>query len=1027
MKVILKCKWFVIVAWVALLVGLAITSPDMGKLIREKGQITLPDYASSSMATEILKEHEPESDTDTFLSILVLHDEEGIDEEEATSIINDLKDSKDELGITSITSFLDGEEVKNQTLSEDGKTSMILIESGLGDREVSEVKDDLNKHLDSTDMEHYLTGDMFINEDLIVSAENGVKKSEALTIIFIFTVLIIVFRSVVTPLIPLITVGMAYISSYAIVGFLVDNFNFPLSSFTQQFIMAILFGIGTDYCILLFSRFKEEIPQSETIDEAIIKTYKTAGTTVFYSAIAVLIGFAAIGFSDFSVYKSSTGVAIGVAMLILALLTIIPVLMSLLGQKLFWPSKKVKGHSENKLWGAMGTFSLRNPFLSLLFVAIIVVPILVLRTGDLSFNSLEEIGDKYDSVKGFNLIEEGFGAGEAMPMQVVMESTKTLDNQEDLAAIEKVSSDLVNLDGVAKVRSVTRPTGEVIDDLYISDQVGQVGEGINEGVDGLDQISEGLTQANTSLGESGPQLDQSIAGVNQLIDGTKEIQSGVGQLQDGLAQIETGIDLGANGADELANGISTAKDGLAQIQSNMGTFSEGYQSVEDSIGQMSEQYSQVASSLEGLSSNIDSLLVNHPELAGDVDYLTIKGTIEGSEGNPGVVSAMGQLNQGLSQAMLGLSDLNNNFDALVSAQASLVDGLEQLESGANELQSGLEQAASGQSQVISNIPSLEEGVGQIADGQEQIKVGFETLSSQLGLFNDGLGQSVDGLNQISEGLGTASDYLSDVSDAKTGFYIPSEVIASEEFKPALDMYMTEDRYVTTLDVVLEDNPYSSEAIALTDEVRETVEKSLKGTSLENVDFELGGLTATSSDMSKVSDADYSRTVLFMLIGVAVVLVILLRSIIMPLYIIISLVICFFTALGINELIFVNMLGYDGVSWTMPFFGFVAFMSLGVDYSIFLMHRFNENRHLPVNEAILQAMKSMGGVIFSAVIILSGTFAAMMPSGVLSLMQMATIIIAGLILYSLVFLPFFIPVMVRLFGNYNWFPFKREEQ
>jgi len=80
--------------------------------------------------------------------------------------------------------------------------------------------------------------------------------------------------------------------------------------------------------------------------------------------------------------------------------------------------------------------------------------------------------------------------------------------------------------------------------------------------------------------------------------------------------------------------------------------------------------------------------------------------------------------------------------------------------------------------------------------------------------------------------------------------------------------------------------------------------------------------------------------------------------------------------------------------------------------------------MTVAEAMLLAMKKMGTVIISAVIILGGTFAAMMPSGMLSLLQIASIILVGLLLYAFVILPLFIPVMVKNFGQANWWPFKR---
>lgn len=102
------------------------------------------------------------------------------------------------------------------------------------------------------------------------------------------------------------------------------------------------------------------------------------------------------------------------------------------------------------------------------------------------------------------------------------------------------------------------------------------------------------------------------------------------------------------------------------------------------------------------------------------------------------------------------------------------------------------------------------------------------------------------------------------------------------------------------------------------------------------------------------------------------------------------------------------------------------MALGVDYSIFLMERFNEYKTKDIQFAMTESMKNMGSVIMSAAVILAGTFAAMLPSGVLSLLQIATLVLTGLLLYALVVLPLFVPVMVKLFGSANWFPFKRKE-
>ncbi len=286
---------------------------------------------------------------------------------------------------------------------------------------------------------------------------------------------------------------------------------------------------------------------------------------------------------------------------------------------------------------------------------------------------------------------------------------------------------------------------------------------------------------------------------------------------------------------------------------------------------------------------------------------------------------------------------------------------------------------------------------------------------------------MDGLDEISNGLTSAQDYLSSLSrsgNQATGWYIPDDALESDEFQQSLDAYMTKERTITTFDVIFAENPYSTDSMVKVAEIEAAIERSTEGTALEGSDYGIGGVTSINHDLEGISNADYSRTVLFMLIGISIILIILLRSIIMPIYLVASLILTYFTSMGMTEAIFVNILGYPGINWTVPFFGFVILVALGVYYSIFLMDRFNEYNELSVKEAMILSMKNMGTVILSAAVILGGTFDAMYPSGVLSLLQIATVVLTGLFLYSLVLLPLFVPVMVKLFGDANWLPFKR---
>lgn len=1038
MKLIIKQKWLVIIAWILVAAGLFMAAPNMADLVRDKGQITVPDEYSSTMAGKIMEDvREQEGGGDETQVALVFHSEKELTKEEikeAEKAVRELEKNSEEIGITDILTHFNEESLKEQLVSEDGKSILTSVTISWNDREPGDVRKLLYETIEDVKVNHYYTSQWLINEDLMTSSEEGLKKTEGITVVFILVVLLLVFRSVIAPVIPLLTVGMAYLVSQSIVAMLVDTFNFPISNYTQIFLVAVLFGIGTDYCILLLSRFKEELAHNESVPAAIVATYKNAGRTVFFSGVAVMIGFAAIGFSQFILYQSAAAVAIGVAMLLLGLFTIVPFFMAVLGQKIFWPSKQSAEHGESKLWGTVGRFSLARPFLSLLIVAAVCVPFLIAYDGKLSYNSLDEISGDVNSIKAFNAIADSFGPGESMPTQVILKNDERMDSAEYIELTERISRELEKVDLVDTVRSVTRPTGEPIEDFFVSKQAETLGSGLGEGKEGLDQISEGLQEAETELSKSAPELEGAADGINELINGTTAVKSGLGEIQNNLAKIEDGIRKGSAGSDELKAGLAKAKSGAEELlagykqlqskyvemQKGLSELGAGYKSAGDGIAKLSGGISQTNGQLFGYLEKRDETL------KADQKYQEIKGQLAFMQTELAKASAgLDQLNEVMPKLTGGMSQANEAFAGVLAKQAEFGPGLQQLIDGIEQQQAGLNQLANGQGQIVDNFPKLTDGLTGINAGQQQLLEGFGGLGTQLGQLTEGLSQSTDGLNQVSEGLGSAQEYLDGLakSDSK-GFYLPEDVLENEEFDQVFDAYMSEDRKVMTMDVIFEANPYSNEAMAQIDEIKSAVDRATKGTKLENAEVAIGGITSTNTDLDTMSGQDYSRTVVLMLLGIGIILVFLFRSIIMPIYVIGSLILTYYTSMAVNEVIYVDILGYSGISWAVPFFAFVILVALGVDYSIFLMDRFNEYKNLSISEAMLLSMKKMGTVIISAAIILGGTFAAMMPSGMMSLLQIASILLVGLFLYAFIMLPLFIPVLVKNFGEANWWPFKR---
>ncbi|MTH51779.1 MMPL family transporter [Bacillus mangrovi] len=1039
MKGIIKARWVLLAAWLAAAVILTITAPNMGNLVAEKGQISVPDGYSSSVAGDLLDEQS--SETGSSLA-LVFHNEKKLTLDEKSEIQKaaDLLDSKkSDLGIASVTTHFDNEELEKQMVSGDGKTILIALSLEEGGKSAADKAEDIKRELKTYSVEHYMTGSELIDQDVVDSSQEGLKKTEYITVAFILIVLVLVFRSLVAPVIPLITVGVAYMVSQSAVAYFVEYFNFPLSTFTQIFMVAVMFGIGTDYCILLLSRFKEELGNGSEKTEAVIKTFKTAGRTVIYSGLAVFAGFASIAFAEFKLYQSAVAVAVGIAFLILALVTIVPFFMMVLGSRLFWPLKGNIEHSESRSWEWAGRFSFKRPLVALLIIAAMIAPALVQYDGSLSFNSLDEIGDQYESVKAFNIISDSFGPGESLPATIVIKDDQALNNKESLAVIEKISKDLNQIEDVDKVRSATRPLGDELEDLEVASQAEELEKGLSEGNKGLQEIGDGLNDAAEQLSGSEPQLKEATAGIDQLISGSNELKNGVNSVETALKEIENGMNQGTAGAMEIKKQVDAARTSVDQLTKGSSAILTGYQQAETQLGELSKGLAAVnqgvkdsQEAISGLKTPLNSLAENpaYPGLQNDPDFQTVYGTVLGlEEGITALSEASETLSGGLNAALPGITKANAGLSEVNKGQQEFSKGLGQLSAGLGELSKGLEAASGGQNKVISSLPAISDGAGELAEGQTALKEGLSPFSDQLGILTKGLDDSAEGLSQVSGGLNEASSYLTGLAKSNTeGFYLPDEVLKNGEFQQVFNEYMSEDKTLTTMDIILKVNPYSNEALSKMDEVEDSVKRAVKGTELENATVGVSGVTSTYADLKEISDSDYTRTVLFMIAAILIILAVLLKSFVMPVYLVGSLLITYYSASAISEWIFTDLMGYDGINWAVPFFGFVILMALGIDYSIFLMDRFNEYKDLDVKSAMIAAMKNMGTVIISAAIILAGTFAAMLPSGVLSLLQIATLVLTGLILYAFVILPIFVPVMVKVFDKANWWPFmgKRDQ-
>lgn len=1036
MKKIVNARSISFIVWILITLTAIFTMPNFDELVKEKGQIAMPDSAMSSQASAMLQQMNAGGKEEQ--SIVLVFNSGGnqalndAQTKEINQVLANLKAKQTELGLKDVVTYLDGEEQAKRLVSEDKTTILanLTVEKD-ENRPIEKVADDLNQQVKIADVHTYLTGSSLITNDFSNSIKEGVKKTEIIAVLFILIILILVFRSPIIPLISLLTVGVSYLVSLALIGHLVDAFSYPFSNFTQVFLVVVLFGIGTDYNILLYTRFKEEINKQPDVLSAVKATFKTAGKTVLFSGFAVFMGLLVLLLAKFGLYRATSAVAFGVAIMIIVLNTLNPFFMALLGKKMFWPSKKFAGHADNRLWGWLSRQSVLRPFAAILLVGAISVPFFFSYSKQLAYDDLAEVGNSYESKQGINVIDDHFAPGFSAPATLVLKADQPLDNPEALKTLDELTDKISKLDGISKVYSVTRPGGDKIADLYINDQTGKVNDGIGQANDGVGTIQSGLSSVTGQL-KSGDDLSH----VQQLIDGTGQLKAGVSSLATAMNQVTAGLNSGTEGAGTLSQGLAVLNEKVQALSEGTSRLQQGYGQLEQGLGSYEDLFATIKAAVKGaadgyaqIQSSMNNLIAGNPALAGNADVQQVLGT---------AAAAQKQLNELNSQidpliakyhsAMDSFKQANASLNQVTGGIAQVAAGAKQLQAGADQLQTGLAQGAQGSGEIAAKTKDVETGLTQIGAGQQQLYEGLQDLQGKMSELKDGLGQSADGLADISKGLDSASDYLANLSSSKASesFYIPQDVLKGKDFQQSLDTYMSQDRKITELSIILEDNPYSQQAMEVMDHLNAQLDSALKGTNLSGAEIALGGVTQQNLDLKDIAGGDFNRTSAIMLISIGIMLILITRSFWPPVFIIGSLFLTYHVALGINELLSTGPLNVASLSWNVPFFTFIMLVTLGVDYSIFLMMRFREIPGSPTH-AIAQASKNLGGVVISAAVILGGTFAALMPSGVVTLIEVAAGVIIGLALLSLIMLPILFPALMNLLDKAGRFAKKDEGQ
>lgn len=347
------------------------------------------------------------------------------------------------------------------------------------------------------DLKVRITGSAAIGGQTLLAARSAISYTEWFTVGMILIILSVIYRAPLLVAVPLISIGVAVVTAMALVTMLTKasvflewaGLDLRVYTTSRIFVVVILFGAGTDYCLFLIARLREEAA-SHPWPEACTRALSNVSGALLGSALTTIVGLGMLWFADFGKFHH-TGpiIAICLSVGLLVCMTMTPALLRLLGPVVFWPTgiavdkpvPKVALLSNRDLYdgdSAKGTTLLNSGsrFWNMMAIALTRYPVWTLAAGwvllilpaiggviheqSVTYNLAGQLDRASSSRQGMRLLDKSFGVGELTPISVLALSDEDQDEESMSKVRERLSALLYNTDGVSRVRTVSDPLGD---------------------------------------------------------------------------------------------------------------------------------------------------------------------------------------------------------------------------------------------------------------------------------------------------------------------------------------------------------------------------------------------------------------------------------------------------------------------------------------------------------------------------------------------------------------------------------------
>lgn len=466
-RVIRRLAVFIILGWVALTLLVTFGVPRL-EIVGQQHSVPLaPQDAPAVQAMQRMGRDFKESDSDSF-AMLVLEGQQQLGDDAHAYYDKLIRELRNDTKHVEHVQDLWGDRLTQAgAQSPDGKAVYVQLNlagnqgTTLGQESVAAVRDVIARMPPPPGLQAYVTGPAALFSDMQLAGDRSILKMTLIGALIIFIVLLFVYRSVITVVLLLLTVGIEVFAARGVIAFVANNNLMPLSTFAVNLLVALAMAAGTDYAIFFFGRYQEARQAGEDRATAYFTTYRSVAPVVLGSGLTIAGTMLCLSFTRMPIFQTM-GLPCSVGMLISVFiaLTLVPAVLTVGGGFGLFDPKRAIGFGR---WRRIGTAIVRWPAPILTAtIAVALVGLVTLPGYKTSYNNRLYMPDSVPANVGYAAADRHFTQSRMMPELLMIEADHDMRNPADFLVLHRLAKGVFGVHGISRVQGITRPEGTPI-------------------------------------------------------------------------------------------------------------------------------------------------------------------------------------------------------------------------------------------------------------------------------------------------------------------------------------------------------------------------------------------------------------------------------------------------------------------------------------------------------------------------------------------------------------------------------------